>query len=60
MILKITLEIEMDENLWGESEEDKKYIEEDVLVTTGDLILHTNDIGDAVGSIKAITDVQWL
>ena len=59
MKVKITLEIELDENLWGESEEDKKYIEDNVFITDGSLILHTNDIGYSVGEIKAVSEIKW-
>ena len=35
-------------------------MENEILVGDGNLILHSNEIGDVIGEIKKVTNVKWL
>jgi len=58
-ILKITLEIKLP-GVYGLDEEEKLWLENEILIGDGSLILHSNDIGDEVGTIKKVSNVQWI
>jgi hypothetical protein len=60
MILKLTIEIKLDDDLYGCSDEEKLWMENEILVGDGNLILHSNEIGDVIGEIKKVTNVKWL
>lgn len=60
MIVKMTIQIEMDEEYYGFSEEEKLWLENEILVGDGNLILHSNDIGDSVGVVKSVRSIQYL
>ncbi len=60
MRIKMTIEVEVDDELWGKSEDEKIWLENTVLVGDGNLILHSNDIGDEVGVIKSVKNIQYL
>jgi hypothetical protein len=60
MILKLTIEITLDDNDYRYSDEEKLWMENEILVGDGNLILHSNEIGDVIGEIKKVTNVKWL
>ena len=60
MRIKLTIEVELDEITFGGSEDEKLWLENEILIGNGDLILHSNDIGDSVGEIKKVTNIKWL
>ena len=57
--IRVTIEFILDES-FGLSEDDLMWLENEVLVGDGNLILHSNDIGDTVGVIKKVGRVQYL
>ena len=59
MIVKMTIEVEIPEDAFGFSEEEKLWLENEVLVGDGSLILHSNDIGDEVGVVKKVRNVSY-
>ena len=57
--LKITLEIKLPD-VYALDEEEKLWLENEILIGDGSLILHSNEIGDEVGTIKKVSNVRWL
>jgi hypothetical protein len=35
-------------------------MENEILVGDGTLLLHSNEIGDTIGEVKKVSNVQWL
>jgi hypothetical protein len=60
MRLKLTIEIEVDDEIYNKTEEERMWMENEILVGDGSLILHSNEIGDEVGIVKKVSNVQWL
>ena len=61
MKIKVTLEIELEEGfVTGKDEDEKMWFENEVMVADGNLVLHSNDIGDTVGIVKKVTNLQYL
>ena len=60
MILKLTIEVKLDDDVYGNSEEEKLWMENEILIGDGTLLLHSNEIGDTIGEVKKVSNVQWL
>ena len=60
MVLKLTIEVKIDDAVFGNSEEEKLWMENEILIGDGTLLLHSNEIGDTVGEIKKVSCIQWL
>ncbi len=60
MKIKLTIEIELEENFIEGTEEQKLWLENEVLIGNGDLILHSNDIGDTVAIVKKVSNLQYV
>lgn len=60
MRLKMTIEIELDETIWGFTEEEKLWMENEVFVGDGILILHSNEIGDEVGAVRSVKNITYI
>lgn len=60
MRLKLTIEVELDDASYGQSEEEKLWMENEILIGDGSLILHSNEIGDELGEVKKVTNIVWL
>jgi hypothetical protein len=59
--VKVTLEIELVAGYFETHDEDEKlWFENEVMVADGNLVLHSNDIGDTVGVVKEISDLQYF
>jgi len=59
MILKMTIEVVVDDEIYGTSEYEKIWMENEILVGDGNLLLHSNEIGDTIGSIKKVSNIVW-
>jgi hypothetical protein len=59
MRIKATIEFELDDS-FSIAEEDLMWLENCVLVGDGNLILHSNDIGDSVGVVKSVKNIQYI
>lgn len=59
MKVKLTIELEINEEVFENSEEQKLWIEKEILVCDGRLILHSNEIGDTLGEIKKVSNIKW-
>ena len=60
MILKLTIEVKLDDEVCGNSEDEKLWMENEILVGDGTLLLHSNEIGDTIGEVKKVSNVHWL
>lgn len=59
--LRITVEIKIDNDLFNISdEEEKAWMENEILVGNGSLLLHSNEIGDTVGEVNKVMKIEWL
>ena len=56
----MTIIVELDDNLYGSSEDEILWLENEIFVGDGNLYLHSNDIGDEVGVIKSVKNIKWL
>lgn len=59
MKIKMTIEVEIDNKIFGDSEEEKLWFENKVLIDDGSLLLHSNEIGDTIGEIKSVKNIRW-
>lgn len=60
MILQLTIQVKIDDKVYGDSENEKIWMENEILVGDGTLLLHSNEIGDTIGEIKKVSNVKWL
>lgn len=58
--IKITIEVELEDGLNFMDEEEKIWFWNNVLTDNGTLILHSNEIGDSIGIVTKVSNVQWL
>ncbi len=47
-------------HLSSDSEDEKLWLENEILVGDGNLILHSNDVGDEVGVVRSVKNIQYL
>lgn len=59
MKIRLIIEVDIDDS-FGVGEDDKLWLENEILVGDGNLILHSNEIGDSVGVIKSVKNIQYL
>ena len=55
----LTLELDIDEKVYGTDQDEVAWLRNDILLGNGGLILHSNEIGDEVGLVKVL-DVNVL
>ena len=61
MRIRLTIEVELEEGMFtGNTEEEKLWFENEVLVGDNSLMLHSNEIGDTVGVVKSVRNLQYL
>ena len=60
MKIKLTIEVDVDDAFGFTDDEEKMWFENEVLIGDGSLILHSNEIGDYVGVIKKISNIQYI
>ena len=56
----MTIEVEIDETIYSFAEEEKLWLENEILIGDGSLILHSNEIGDEVGIVKKVKNIQYI
>lgn len=57
----MTIEIEVDNHIYNlKDEQERLWLENEIFVGDGNLIIHSNDIGDTVGWVSKVTDVQYV
>ena len=60
MILKLTIEVRLDDYVYANSEEEMLWMENEILVGDGNLLLHSNEVGDTIGEVKKVSNIQWI
>jgi hypothetical protein len=60
MKIKMTIEVEVEDTFNFTDEEEKMWFENEVLIGDGTLMLHSNEIGDTVGIVKKVSNVQYV
>lgn len=57
----MNIEVNIDDDLYSLRDEDEKlWLENEILIGDGSLILHSNEIGDEVGVIKKVRNIEYL
>jgi len=59
MKIKMTIILDVDDSTFGFSEEERLWMENEVLIGDGNLILHSNEIGDEIGVIKSVKNIKY-
>jgi hypothetical protein len=60
MRIRLTIEVEVEDVFSFNEEDEKLWFENEVLIGDGSLMLHSNEIGDCVGTIKKVKNLQYL
>ena len=60
MIIRMTIDVAVNENIYGFSEEEMLWLENEIFIGDGSLILHSNEIGDEIGPIKRVKNIQYI
>jgi hypothetical protein len=61
MKIKLTIEVNVSDYFLDiDSDEQKEWVENEILVGDGSLLLHSNEIGDTVGEVVSVTNIQWI
>ena len=61
MKIKLTIEVNVsDDFLDIDSDEQKQWAENEILVGDRSLLLHSNEIGDTVGEVVSVKNIQWI
>jgi len=60
VILKLTIEVRLDDYVYANSEEEMLWMENEILVGDGNLLLHSNEVGDTIGEVKKVSNIQWI
>ena len=59
--IKLTIEVEIDESAFPLANDDEiLWLENEILVGDGNLILHSNEIGDSVGVVKSVKNICYI
>lgn len=57
----MTIEIKVDNDIYNlKDEQERLWLENEIFVGDGNLIVHSNDIGDTVGWVSKVTSVQYV
>jgi len=62
MIITMTIDVKLDESYLGNGKLDEDsilWLENEILIGNGSLILHSNEVGDEVGVIKKVKNIQY-
>ena len=59
MKIKMLIEVEL-EDTFGTDADELLWLKNEVLVGDGNLIMHSNDIGDTVGVIKSVKNIEYI
>lgn len=61
MKIKMTIEIDLTELLIDfTDDEEKMWVENEILIGNRELIVHSNEIGDYIGEITKVSNLIWL
>lgn len=60
MKIKLTIEIDMDDDVYSSDVDDILWLENEILIGDGSLILHSNEIGDTLGVVKKVSNIRYI
>lgn len=60
MRLSLTIEVDIYDDLIIDPDDEILWMENEILVGNGTLLLHSNEIGCPIGEIKNVSNIQWL
>ena len=60
MKIRMTIEFIVEDAFNVEDEEEKIWLENTVLCGDGNLLLHSNEVGDTVGVVKSVKNITYL
>jgi hypothetical protein len=60
MKIRMTIEVEIDDAFNPLDEEEKQWLEDEILTGNDTLILHSNEIGDYIGIVKSVKNIKWI
>jgi|JI9StandDraft_1071089.scaffolds.fasta_scaffold555142_1 hypothetical protein len=58
MEVQMTIVFELDDNVYGNTEDELLWLENEILVGNRTLILHSNEIGDSLGEITSVKNLK--
>ena len=58
MEVQMTIVFELDDNVYGNTEDELLWLENEILVGNRTLILHSNEIGDSLGEIISVKNLK--
>lgn len=56
----MTITVDVSDALYQNTEDEKLWFENEVLVGDRSLLLHSNEIGDVVGEITSVSNIQYI
>ena len=61
MKVRMTIELDLGNDFINyKDDEERMWIENEILIGNRELIVHSNEIGDYVGEVTKVTNLQWL
>jgi len=60
MKIQMTIEVELDDSVYSREADELLWLENEILVGDGNLILHSNEIGDEVGVVKSVKNIKYV
>lgn len=60
MKIQMTIEVELDDSVYSSEADELLWLENEILVGDGNLILHSNEIGDEVGVVKSVKNIKYV
>ena len=58
--VKMTIEVELSSTFNSLDKEEKEWLEKDILIENKELLLHSNEIGDYVGTVSKVSGLIWI
>ena len=60
MKVRMMIEVELEEAMIPTDDEERVWTEREILIGNGTLLLHSNEIGDLVGVVTAVSNLSWV
>lgn len=61
MKVRMTIELDLGNDFINyKDDEERMWVENEILIGNRELIVHSNEIGDYVGEVTKVTNLQWL
>lgn len=61
MKVRMTIELDLGNDFINyKDDEERMWVENEILIGNRELIVHSNEIGDYIGEVTKVTNLQWL